>query len=294
MARCPAQADHNPSLSIQSGDDGKILVRCFAGCEQHRVIAILKARGLWSESGRGNVKGISRFFMAANRIRARDAEMRQLAACILERTIAVGGTIVETYLGSRHIVIPVPPAIRFHAALKHPSGGRWLAMIAPVTRGVDGLLLGIHRTFLARDGSGKAPVDLQKMMLGSCGGGAVRLAPLGSVLMVGEGIETCIAAMQATGHPAWAALSTSGLRTLDLSKDIRDVIVLADGDDAGEAAARDCAWRWKQRVAACASRVHREEWISTTCWWNANPVLMRARNESRRYQQTRGVRCRCH
>ena len=85
-------------------------------------------------------------------------------------------------------------------------------MIAPVTRGVDGLLLAIHRTFLARDGAGKAPVDPQKMMLGPCRGGAVRLAPLGSVLMVGEGIETCIAAMQATGHPAWAALSTSGLR----------------------------------------------------------------------------------
>ena len=68
----------------------------------------------------------------------------------------------------------------------------------------------------------------------------------GDVLMVGEGIETCLAAMQATGHPAWAALSTSGLRALDLPEDVRDVIVLADGDDAGEAAARDCAWRWKR------------------------------------------------
>jgi putative DNA primase/helicase len=246
MARCPAHVDHNPSLSIQSGNDGKILVCCFAGCEQHRVIAILKARGLWGENWRGNAKGISRSFMAADRIGARDAEMRQLAARILERTTAAGGTIVETYFGSRHIVIPVPRALRFHTALKHPSGGRWPAMIAPVTRGVDGLLLAIHRTFLARDGAGKAPVDPQKMMLGLCRGGAVRLAPLGSVLMVGEGIETCIAAMQAIGHPAWAALSTSGLRTLDLPKDVRDVIVLADGDDAGEAAARDCAWRWKR------------------------------------------------
>ena len=62
--------------------------------------------------------------------------------------------------------------------------------------------------------------------------------------MVGEGIETCLAAMQATGHPAWAALSTSGLRALDLPKDVRDVIVLADGDEPGEAAARDAALRW--------------------------------------------------
>ena len=61
---------------------------------------------------------------------------------------------------------------------------------------------------------------------------------------VGEGIETCLAAMQATGHPAWAALSTSGMRALDLPGNVREVIVLADGDDPGEAAARDCALRW--------------------------------------------------
>ncbi len=83
-------------------------------------------------------------------------------------------------------------------------------------------------------------------MLGPCHGGAVRLGTPGDVLMVGEGIETCFAAMQATGNPAWAALSTSGLRALDLSGDGHEVIVLADGDDPGEAAARDCAHRWKR------------------------------------------------
>ena len=119
-------------------------------------------------------------------------------------------------------------------------------MVALVTRGADDTPLAIHRTFLARNGAGKVPIDRQKMLLGPCRGGAVRLARAGDVLMVGEGIETCLAAMQATGHPAWAALSTSGLRALDLPKDVRDVIVLADGDDPGEAAARDCAWRWKR------------------------------------------------
>jgi len=119
-------------------------------------------------------------------------------------------------------------------------------MVALVTRGSDDTPLAIHRTFFARDGGGKAPVDPQKMMLGPCRGGAVRLAAPGDVLMVGEGIETCLAAMQASGHPAWAGLSTSGLRSLDLPANVRDVIVLADGDDAGEAAARDCALRWKR------------------------------------------------
>ena len=156
------------------------------------------------------------------------------------------GTLIETYLESRGLRLPETSTLRFHPYLKHPSGDFWPAMIALVTRGSDDAPLAIHRTFLTRDGTGKAPVDPQKMMLGPCRGAAVRLAEPGDVLMIGEGIETCLAAMQETGYPAWAALSTSGLRSLDLPKDVRDVIVLADGDDPGEAAARDCALRWKR------------------------------------------------
>ena len=114
-----------------------------------------------------------------------------------------------------------------------------------MTHGAAGSPIAVHRTFLARDGGGKAPVDPAKMMLGPCRGGAVRLGEPGAVLMVGEGIETCLAAMQATER-CWAALSTSGLRSLDLPRDVRDVIVLADGDEPGEAAAKGCAQRFKR------------------------------------------------
>ena len=51
--------------------------------------------------------------------------------------------------------------------------------------------------------------------------------------------------MQATGIPTWAALSTSGMQALDLPPAVRDVILLADGDDAGERAAQAAARRWK-------------------------------------------------
>jgi hypothetical protein len=64
--------------------------------------------------------------------------------------------------------------------------------------------------------------------------------------MVGEGIETSLTARQARGLPAWAALSTSGLLALDLPPDVREVIVLADGDEAGKAASRGAALRWKR------------------------------------------------
>jgi hypothetical protein len=170
----------------------------------------------------------------------------EAALRIWQASAPAPGTLVETYLQSRCLRLRPPLTLRFHAGLKHPSGGVWPALVALVTRGIDDAPLAIHRTFLARDGVGKAPVEPQKMMLGPCRGGAVRLGTRGNPLMLGEGIETCLAAMQATGRLAWAALSTSGLRALALPETVREVIVLADGDDTGEAAARDCAHRWKR------------------------------------------------
>jgi hypothetical protein len=120
-------------------------------------------------------------------------------------------------------------------------------MVSLVTLGETGKPVAVHRTFLARDGRGKARLDPPKMMLGPCRGGVVRLGQPAGVLMVGEGIETCLAAMQATGNSTWAALSTSGLRALELPKDVSEVVVLADGDEAGESAAQHCALRWRRQ-----------------------------------------------
>ena len=244
MARCPAHDDQTPSLSIRDAGDGKVLVRCHAGCGQEQVISVLRSRGLWTSNGprshptqRPHVQ---------HEPDQDDTKRTEVALAIWQATTPADNTAVESYLASRGLHLPLVSTLRFHAGLKHPSGGIWPVMVALVTKGADGTPLAIHRTYLARDGAGKAPVEPAKMMLGPCRGGAVRLAPPGDVLMVGEGIESCLAAMQATGHPAWAALSTSGLRTLDLPEDVRAVIVLADGDEAGEAAARDCAWRWKR------------------------------------------------
>jgi hypothetical protein len=246
MAQCPAHEDREPSLSIAQGNNGKVLVRCHAGCEQHRVIAALRARGIWTDADRRSGKTIGSPSGTTNQPDRCNETRTQAALRIWGATVPASGSLVETYLAARNIVIPAPAALRFHPAMKHPSRQQWPAMVALATCGTDGAPLGIHRTFLARDGGGKAPIDPQKMMLGPCRSGAVRLANPGEVLMIGEGIETSLAAMLATGHPVWAALSTSGLRALNLPDDVRNAIVLADGDDVGEAAARDCAWRWKR------------------------------------------------
>lgn len=41
VARCPAHDDHNPSLGVAVGSDGRILVKCYAGCTTEAVVAAM-------------------------------------------------------------------------------------------------------------------------------------------------------------------------------------------------------------------------------------------------------------
>lgn len=43
IACCPAHDDHSPSLSIRELDDGRVLIKCWAGCSAE---AILESIGL--------------------------------------------------------------------------------------------------------------------------------------------------------------------------------------------------------------------------------------------------------
>jgi DNA primase len=273
MARCPVHEDRSPSLSISAGKDGKVLVRCHAGCDQRDLIAALRKRGLWQATGRASRIASNHRRRIVEEPDAEALKRSAAALAIWQASQAAEETPVASYLHARGLDLPALPAVRFHAGLKHPSGGVWPAMVALVTHGATGSPIAIHRTFLAHDGGGKAPVDPPKMMLGPCRGGVVRLGESGDVLMVGEGIETCLAAMQATGNPAWAALSTSGLRSLDLPRAIDKVIVLADGDEPGEAAAQHCARRWQRegrsvRIARPPSGMDFNDLLKT-----GNPVV---------------------
>src|SRR5215212_9616993 len=52
LVSCPCpnhgkgRGDHSPSLSLADGDDGRLLLRCFAGCDFLDILAELKRRGL--------------------------------------------------------------------------------------------------------------------------------------------------------------------------------------------------------------------------------------------------------
>jgi len=52
-ARCPAHDDDAPSLSINEGDDGRVLVHCHAGCDTVAIVAAmgLTMRDLFAQNG---------------------------------------------------------------------------------------------------------------------------------------------------------------------------------------------------------------------------------------------------
>jgi DNA primase len=103
--------------------------------------------------------------VVTNRPDFNEAKRTEAALVIWQAAMPAVGTLVEIYLASRGLHLPLPPTVRFHARLRHPRGGVWPAMVAPVTRGTDDALLAIHRTFLAYDGARKAPVNPARMML---------------------------------------------------------------------------------------------------------------------------------
>jgi hypothetical protein len=99
-------------------------------------------------------------------------------------------------------------------------------------------LQGVHRTWLAPDGKGKAAVETQRRAMGHLLGNAVRLIPHDDILVVGEGIETMLSLSEvAPGLPVWAALSSGHLGAVLLPEGVQRLYIAIDRDPAGQRAA---------------------------------------------------------
>lgn len=158
----------------------------------------------------------------------------------------VHGTAVETYLRSRGITdLRNCGSVRFHPHCWYRGDpddpadrvrDAWPALIASVRDGA-GKLTGVHRTWLALDGSGKAPVSTPRRAMGHLLGHGVRFGVADDVMAAGEGIETMLSLRQVTpALPMVAALSANHLAALELPSTLRRLYVVRDDDLAGRGA----------------------------------------------------------
>jgi hypothetical protein len=228
---CPCECGY--ALSFRDGEDGRLLVHCFGGCDFPTIFAQLVQHGLLDD----NDANLDTPRSNGEAVHGRNDEGRR-RKIELAREIYAGGVQDErigVYLRNRGISL-TSSILQFAEQAPHRLGARLPAMLAPIVN-VDSEQIGTHLTYLRRDGNGKAnlPRDLQRESRGALAGGAIRLIPFNPEieLILAEGIETAFSAAEIFGLPAWSAVYAGGLRSLVLPPDVRRIIIAADNDVSG-------------------------------------------------------------
>lgn len=166
----------------------------------------------------------------------------EAARRLLRMTQPLIGSVAEAYLRQRGITdLRGNANLGFHPnCYWRPEGDgpteTWPAMIAAVTD-LNGKITGAHRTWLTRDGSGKAPVDPPRKAMGDLLGHAVRFGEAQDVIAAGEGIETILSLRQALPMmPMVSALSAGHLAAILFPPQLRRLYIVRDNDPAGDSA----------------------------------------------------------
>jgi putative DNA primase/helicase len=223
---CPnhgkGRGDRYPSLSVADGDDGRLLLRCFAGCDFLDILDDLKYRGLVEDRAPGHSA------LARVEPKSHDPDPEALRLWVAARPLQY--TVAAEYLEHRGIALQ-PPSLRCRIDLP--------ALVSGVQR-PDGKVVAIQQLRLTNDGT-KASGSQPRMTLGCLGDGAVRLGPAGEVMGIAEGVETALSAMELTGVTVWASLGSARLHRVELPPEVKEVHIFVDNDEPGRAAAKRAA-----------------------------------------------------
>jgi len=157
----------------------------------------------------------------------------------------IAHSLVATYLATRHITdLSGCEALGYHPRCWYRASEdddaavlpAWPAMIAAVTD-LDGTVTGVHRTWLALDGSDKAPVAYPRRAMGHLLGHGVRFGRSGRIMLAGEGIETMMSLRQVMPTTAAiAGLSAAHLAAILFPAGLQRLYVARDDDPAGAGA----------------------------------------------------------
>lgn len=238
--KCPAcgRGERDKTLGVTIALDGRGVAHCFR-CD-------------FTESYRPE-RGARLATPTKPRIKAAPptAKRNTLAdygLALWRRCKPLSGVAVAYFEGRRCRIPPEDGDLRYHASLKHPSGYVGPALVALVTDAVTRRPMSLHRTWIWADGR-KADLDEPRLLLGDGHrkkGGVVRLWPDEAVtfgLGIAEGIETALSL--AWGYaPVWSVIDAGNLAAFPHLPGIESLVIGADQDETGIAAARACAARW--------------------------------------------------
>jgi hypothetical protein len=256
-ALCPAHDDRRPSLSIKQAQNGKTLIFCHAGCDSRtRLIPLLVERGLWPVEAGPDRQPEHR---VEHRPRPDPAALPPFLFEFGSKLIHPENRKTERYLKARGIEVSELREILHHPRAYHQPTGRWWPCMVAAVRSVDGHLRSVHRTFLSHTEPptkamlGGVVIDRVRMTWFGIPvrGCAIWLSPPAPTLVVAEGIETTASAMKRYGLPGWSGLSADNIgRHLELPDLVREVVLAADNEPKGIAAANAAANRFRREGRA--------------------------------------------
>jgi hypothetical protein len=232
-----SRADRSVSLLL---DGDRVVIHAFAGEDWRTVRRQLQDLGLVDALGRIRAGGGGCGVCPGPGGPPSDGLRVRTAAALWSEGCPLHGTPAERHLRLRQVRRPAGSALRFHpavpAAIYAARGPRRPAMLAAV-RDAAGEVVAVEVTYLRPDGR-LAPARLPRKTVGVLPtDAAVRLDPAGERLLVGEGVATCLSASERFGWPAWALLSAGRMQRWRPPAGVRQVLVAADADAAGQRAA---------------------------------------------------------
>jgi DNA polymerase I-like protein with 3'-5' exonuclease and polymerase domains len=246
---CPFHEDDTPSLHVYRDH-----YHCF-GCGAHggHLDWLREVEGLDIDAA------IDVIFHWQGRTssprRDSDVRMLKLALALWQAAKPIAGTPAIHYLaevrGIDVAMLPTDVPLRFHPRCPFGTGQRLPCLIALYRDVESEEPAGIHRIALTPDVMTGGEVE--RRSLGRWPKPrAIKLWPAATILYLGEGIETVLAAATRLPYrdgtlmqPAWAAVSTGGIRAFPVLPEVAELRLLLDHDAAGEACAVPCRERWE-------------------------------------------------
>ena len=211
--RCPAHDDKTASCGVKDDRDGKIAVKCHAGCGRDAILDAIQAKGL-----------------IVRRPSNRRAEKKPPEELFGE---ARGVEPSLPYLAARGLDPAAFPdlsrAVRFAPRCWHASSKAERPTLIAALTDEAGQVLAIQRLYLTADCRAKA---CKPMSLGKISGLAIKLGPPTDTLYVAEGLEDAMTAQQASeaNSSAWAAAGSSNMPNLVLPVATKTVVFLGQND----------------------------------------------------------------
>jgi DNA polymerase I-like protein with 3'-5' exonuclease and polymerase domains len=161
----------------------------------------------------------------------------------------IADTLAARYLTSTRkldlatLPTDIDAVLRFHPCCPFgPNGTRHPCLLA-LFRDVElNTPAGIHRIGLTPEGG-----KIKRLTLGRWPGPrAIKLWPAVDELVIGEGVETVLAAMHRgiVAAPAWAMGPKTDIATFPLLPNVKTLTILVDNDSGAPAGAKACATRW--------------------------------------------------